>query len=108
MTMAIGNDYKDKYAMFGSLSAGLGQNGMQGANLKKEEPIDFSTKSIEGLGGKAEVGKTTNGNQNVGINLGFVDRLDRMDAQNTLNHPTHASSVDGYDNGLAKFIDYEA
>ena len=63
---------------------------------------------IDGLGGKSEAAKVAGAGQYSGANLGFVDRLDRMDAANTLNRPTHASSVEGYDNGLAKYIDFEA
>ena len=99
-------DYSNQYAMFGSLTTG-NYNG--GNNIpKNEEPIDFGKKSIEGIGGQSEAGKIAGASQYAGANLGFVDRLDRIDANSSLNRPTHASSVEGYDNGLAKYIDYEA
>ena len=105
--MAIqGFDFKNQYAMFGALSTG-NYNG--GNNIPKdEETISFGKKSVEGIGGQSEAVKVAGAGQYAGANLGFVDRLDRMDANNSLNRPTHASSVEGYDNGLAKYIDFEA
>ena len=57
---------------------------------------------------ESETSKIAGASQFSGANLGFVDRLDRIDANSALNHPTHASSVEGYDNGLAKYLDFEA
>ena len=99
-------DYSNQYAMFGSLTTG-NYNG--GNNVpRNEEPIDFGKKSIEGIDGQSEAGKVAGAGQYAGANLGFVDRLNRIDESNNLNHPVHASMVEGYDNGLSKYFDYEA
>ncbi len=101
-----GLKFKNQYAMYAGAS---NQNHNGGYNVPTNEtPINFGQKSIDGLGGKSEAAKVAGAGQYSGANLGFVDRLDRMDAANTLNRPTHASSVEGYDNGLAKYLDFEA
>ena len=100
-----GLEFKNQYAMFGALSSG--SNGMP-LQRNDEKPIDFGQKSVEGIGGQSETSKIAGASQFSGANLGFVDRLDRIDANSALNHPTHASSVEGYDNGLAKYLDFEA
>ena len=101
-----GLKFKNQYAMYAGAST---QNSNGGHNVQtNESTINFGKKSIEGLGGKSEAAKVAGVGQYSGANLGFVDKLDRMDAGNTLNRPTHASVVEGYDNGLAKYLDFEA
>lgn len=103
--MAInGLDFKNQYAMFGSVSTGTNNGGM---NVPKggDEPIDFSQKSIEGIGGQAEAGKVSGASHHVGSNLGFVQRLDKIDEANKLDRPETKSCVEGYSSGLADKLD---
>ena len=98
-------DYKNQYAMFGAMTSS--GNGMHSHKVNASS-VDFGQKSIEGIGGQAEEGKVTGTNPFTGANVGFVDRLNRIDETNTLGRPTHTSLVEGYDNGLAKFLDLDA
>lgn len=103
--MAInGLDFKNQYAMFGSASTATNNGGM---NVPKggDEPIDFGKKSIEGIGGQAEAGKVSGTGQHAGSNLGFVQRLDKIDEANILDRPESKSCVDGFSSGLADKLD---
>lgn len=105
--MAIpGMDFKNQYAMFGALSSGNYNGGM---NVPKgDETIDFGKKSVEGIGGQSEAGKVAGAGQFAGANLGFVQRLDKMDEMNSLNKPEAKSCVEGFSTGLAEKLDLMA
>lgn len=104
--MAIsGLDFKNQYAMFGALTSG--GNGMH-APKSDELPIDFGQKSIEGIGGQSEAGKTSGIGQFSGANLGFVQRLDKIDEMNKLDRPEAKSAVEGFSTGLAEKLDLMA
>lgn len=104
--MAIsGLDFKNQYAMFGALSSG--GNGMH-APKSDEKPIDFGQKSIEGIGGQSEAGKTSGIGQFAGANLGFVERLNKIDEISSLNRPETKSCVEGFSTGLADRLDLMA
>ena len=104
--MAIsGLDFKKQYAMFGALSSGNG--GMQPPK-SDENTISFGQKSVEGIGGQSEVGKTSGVGQFAGANLSFVQRLDNIDAMNKLDRPQTKSAVEGFSTGLADRLDLMA
>ena len=104
--MAItGLDFKNQYAMFGALSSG--GNGMH-APKADEKPIDFGKKSVEGIGGQAGAEKTAGVGQFSGANLGFVQRLDKIDEINKLDRPEAKSCVEGFSTGLADRLDLMA
>ncbi|MBQ8636230.1 hypothetical protein IJ425_08780 [bacterium] len=104
--MAVSSlDFKNQYAMFGALSSG--GNGMH-APKSDEKPIDFGQKSIEGIGGQSGAEKTAGIGQFSGANLGFVQRLDKIDEMNKLDRPEAKSAVEGFSTGLADRLDLMA